>query len=169
METFLLLTTILKVFAISLGVGSSTLAVTNFFVAIADGEIDETERRMMGVVYVVLRIAMVLILATVALLVGTEYSAVGITHLSAYSLAELTVLFVLYLNALLMSAHLVPTTVGPAFQAGSWYALGTLTALAAASHAGFTYFQFLVSYVAWVILAIGIVNFIMAILKVKRG
>lgn len=169
METLLLITSVLQVFAISLGVGSSTLAIVNFFVAVADGEIDETERRMMGVVYVVLRIAMLFILLTTVGLVAAEYSAVDSAHLSAFSLGQLTVLFVLFLNALLMSAHLVPTTVGPALQAGSWYTLGTLIALEATHHISFTFFQFFLAYVAWIILAIGIVNSVLAILNAKRA
>jgi len=168
MTLFWSLITILKVFSISLGVGSSTLAITNFFVAIADGTIDETERRMMGVVYVVLRVAMVLILLTTVMLLCLEYGSTGLASMSAFSLSQIIVLFVLYLNALLMTAHLVPTTVGPAFQAGSWYTLGTLTALQVLGATGFSLMQFLLAYAAWLILAIGIVNGIMAALRYKR-
>jgi hypothetical protein len=72
MTAFIVLITILQTFSISLGVGSSTLAIINFFVAIADSKIDETERIMMGVVYTVLKVAMVLILTTTIILISYD-------------------------------------------------------------------------------------------------
>ena len=73
MELLLLITAVIQSFAISLGVGSSTLAIVNFFVAIDDGKIDDTERKMMGVVYIILRIAMVMILFTTAIVAAVAY------------------------------------------------------------------------------------------------
>jgi len=168
MTLFLSLITILQSFSISLGVGSSTLAITNFFVAIADGTIDETERRMMGVVYVVLRVAMGLILVTTVLLVGQQYGTSGFGEMTGFTLGQVTALAVLYINAMLMTAHLVPSTFGPAIQAGSWYTLGTLGALQILGLTGFSYIHFLMGYITWVVLAIGIVNGIMAILKDRK-
>jgi len=165
MSLFIAAVSILKVFSVSLGVGASTLAITNFFVAIADGYIDENERRMLGIVYVILRIAMVVLLLTSGILFAHEYSSVGLTHIPVFLFAQMIVLFVLFLNALLMSAELVPTTVGPALQAGSWYALGTITALQTLGYTNFTLLQFILGYTAWLILAIGIVNGIMAMIK----
>lgn len=70
MEIIMLFVAVIFSFATSLGVGSSTLAIANFFVAIADGMIDPEERKMMGVVYIVLRVAMVLLFITLTLLTG---------------------------------------------------------------------------------------------------
>ncbi len=168
MTLFITLVSLLQSLSISLGVGSSTLAVSNFFVAIYDGTIDEAERRMMGVVYVVLRVAMVLILLTTILLISHEYSAVGLLNLSAFSFGQLLALFVLYINALLMTAHLMPTTVGPAFQAGSWYTLGTLAGLKSLGLVNFTFTQFFLGYISAIIFMIGLINAIMAIIKNKR-
>ncbi|MEK7638901.1 MAG: hypothetical protein AAB388_01935 [Patescibacteria group bacterium] len=168
MTMFLTLVAIIQSFAISLGVGSSTLAITNFFVAIADGKIDETERKMMGVVYVVLRVAMVLILGTTVLLVGNTWATVGISGLSAFTWGQIIPLVVLYVNAVLMTAHLMPSTFGPALQAGSWYTLGTLSALAILDMTGFTLMQFLLGYIAWLVLAVAIVNGLMAVLKARK-
>lgn len=156
--------TILQSFAISLGVGSSTLAIVNFFVAIADGKIDETERRMMGVVYVVLRIAMVAILATTGVLMALETLA-GTAIFTNYLIAQLIVLAALYLNATLMTLHKMPSTFGPGIQAGSWYALGTLLALASLDLTDFSLVTFVMAYLTWLVLAVGIVNGVMSILK----
>ena len=169
MSLFLAFVTVVQVFSTSLGVGSSTLAIINFFVAIRDGEIDEIERRMMGVVYVVLRVAMALILLTTALLIAPEYTANGIANLSAFSYAEILILFVLYSNALLMTAHLVPSTIGPAIQAGSWYALGILAGLQIVGLPTFSFTTFLLGYITWLALAVGIVNGTMAAIRGKRG
>jgi len=166
----LLLTTfvaIVQSFSISLGVGSSTLAIVNFFVAISDGKIDETERRMMGIVYVVLRIAMILILATTVLLMIFDHLDAGIDMTSLVS-AQLVVLIVLFLNATLMTMRKMPSTFGPALQAGSWYTLGTLAALVPLGLTTFTLTEFFLGYVTWLILAIAIVNGVMAILKHQK-
>lgn len=168
MTLFLTFVAILKVLSIALGVGASTLAVTNFFVAIADGYIDETERRMMGVVYTVLRVAMVAILGTAGMLIAYEYGINGFAGISTMNYALATILLVLYSNALLMTAHKVSTTIGPALQAGSWYALGILLALQTLTLTDFTYTQFLLGYIAWLILAIGIINGIMTAVTPKK-
>lgn len=169
MTFFITLITILQTFSISLGVGSSTLAVVNFFVAIADGVIDETERKMMGVVYIVLRVAMVLILTTTILLLAYEYSSAGIMSLSAFSLSQIIVLVALYTNAVLMTYRLMPSTFGPAIQAGSWYTLGTLSGLQLLGYTSFTLPLFIMSYITGIILAISVINGIMAILKAKKA
>ncbi|MCA9355067.1 hypothetical protein KC865_00760 [Candidatus Kaiserbacteria bacterium] len=171
MVTFLGLVSIVQTLSIALGVGSSTLAVINFLVAIKDGKIDDTERRMMGVVYVVLRVAMVIILITTILLISAEYSSAGFAGLSAFSLGQLLTLFVLFTNAMLMTAHLMSTTFGPGLQAGSWYTLGILLALNTIGWTNFLFTTFILSYVTWLILAIGIVNLLMfyAKEKAKRG
>jgi len=123
---------------------------------------------MMGIVYVVLRVAMVAIFLTTALLILQEYSLVGIADLSSFSLGQLLVLLVLFTNAILMTARLMPSTFGPAIQAGSWYTLGTLSALQILDLTNFTLGLFLVGYITWMILAVGIVNGIMAAMKAGR-
>ncbi len=165
MTFFIVLITILQSFSISLGVGSSTLAIINFFVAISDGKIDETERKMMGVTYIILRVSMVLILVTSVILLAYQNST---PSLPPFAWAQLLTLIVLFVNAMLMTARLMPSTFGPALQAGSWYTLGTLLPLQFLGLTEFTFTQFLMAYVTWLILATGIVNGIMAILKSKR-
>ena len=158
---------IVQSFSISLGVGSSTLAILNFFVAIADGRIDETERRMMGIVYVVLRIAMVLILLSSIALMIINHLDSGI-DLTPFILGQLLALSILFINAILMTLHLMPSTFGPAIQAGSWYTLGTLTALLPLGLTNFTFTEFLLGYITWLVLAVSIVNGTMAILKHQK-
>ena len=166
MTVFFTLVAILQSFSISLGVGSSTLAISTFFVSIADGSISPDERRMMGVVYIVLRVAMVLILVTTLILQATTYATVGFLPFNA---AQLFLILVLFVNAMLMTAHLVPSNFGPAIQAGSWYTLGVLAALVPLGLTDFTLTHFFMAYVTWVLFVIGLVNAIMAILMARRN
>jgi hypothetical protein len=168
MTIFFTLVAILQSFSISLGVGSSTLAITNFFVAIADGSIDPGERRMMGVVYIVLRIAMIAILVTTLLLVAKEHYQTGLVGMTDFSIVQLFTIFVLFTNAMLMTMHKVPSNFGPAIQAGSWYTLGTLAALASLDMTNFTLTEFFLGYVTWLVLTISVVNGIMAIQLGRR-
>lgn len=161
------LVAIVQSFAISLGVGSSTLAILNFFTAIADGTIDPTERRMMGIVYKVLRVAMGLIMVTTLFLIFSQQGN-NLNGLSAFSLGQITALAVLFLNATLMTLHIMPSTFGPAIQAGSWYTLGTLAAQQSLQLTDFSYLEFLLGYLAWIVLAIGVVNGAMELMKAKR-
>lgn len=168
MTILLTLVAIIQSFSISLGVGSSTLAIATFFVAISDGKIDDTERRLMGVVYIVLRVAMILILVSTLILLSYKYAMVGFGGMSAFHFGQIFATVVLFVNAMLMTAHLIPSNFGPAIQAGNWYTLGTLSALLPLGLTNFTYLQFGLAYVTWIVLAIGIVNGIMAILRAKR-
>ena len=165
MELIMLLVAIIFSFATSLGVGSSTLAITNFFVAIADGGINADERKMMGVVYVMLRIAMVTLFFTLALLTAYNTYHLGAVALTPLVFAQWTILAVLYLNAVLMTLRIMPSTFGPALQAGSWYTLGTLAALLPLGMTNFTFGQFVLGYIVMLTLATGLVNGTMAILK----
>ena len=168
MTLFITSVAILQSLFISLGVGSSTLAIVNFFVAIADGKIDKTERKMMGVVYIALRVAMVGILVTTLGLISLEFLVSGAVSLTPFDIAQLFTLCVLFINATLMTLRLMPSTFGPALQAGSWYTLGALIALRLQGITDFTYVQFFLAYVTWLVLAVGIVNGIMSVLK-KRS
>jgi hypothetical protein len=166
MTIFFSLIAILQSFSISLGVGTSTLAISTFFVSIADGSISPDERRMMGVVYVVLRVAMVLILVTTLILQAALYAAGAWLPFHA---AQLFLILLLFINAMLMTAHLIPSNFGPAIQAGSWYTLGLLAALVPLGLMNFSLAHFFMAYVTWVLLVIGLVNAIMAFLMAKRN
>ena len=168
MEIILILVIIVQSFAISLGVGSSTIAVINFFVAIGDGTIDVSERKIMGVTYRLLRLAMWAILFTTGLLIFVTILGGGVQALTTYAVAQLVLIFVLFLNAALMTKRIMPSAFGPAIQAGSWYTLGTLAALVPLSLTSFTYLQFFLGYVTALTLAVSLINGVMAYQKEHR-
>lgn len=154
--------------AVSLGVGASTIAIINFFAAIADGVIDKAERHMMGYVYFVLRVAMVVILLTVLAAFTGEVMTTGTLTLTTMKVATIILVAVLYGNAILMTLKIMPSTIGPALQASSWYTLGVMASLSAQGLVTFGVLPFLLGYVSAIVLAVAVVNGIMAILKHKQ-
>ncbi len=168
MDILFIVTAIVQSIAIALGVGSSTLAITNFFVAIADGKIEPAERKMMGVVYIVLRVAMVLILLTTTTLTLSGYYQFTENAIAPYGVAFFILILVLYANAVLMTLRIMPSTLGPSLQAGSWYTLGVLNALLPLGLVTFTLLHFLLAYSVVILLATALVNGLMAYLTARR-
>lgn len=159
MELIFYVFTILLTFAISLGVGASTFAVLNFFVALWDDNISRTERKMMEVVYTVLRVAMGLILVSALIQGAIIVSQVGLAaYLSAPSLLLWIIVGVLYINAILMTVHKIPMSIAAGLQAGSWYTLGFLNAFAAVGLLSYNFSTLLSAYLGLVLLAIVVVN-----------
>jgi hypothetical protein len=167
MEMIFVLLAILQSIAISLGVGGSTLAIINFFVAIADGTIDPQERKLMGVVYIVLRVSMILILLTTGALTLMQMDDAGVVF-TPFTAGLWTLIAVLFTNAFLMTKHIVPSNIGPALQASTWYTLGIMMSLVPLGLINFSYFEFIVGYLAAIVLAIAVVNGVMSYLKKKR-
>lgn len=141
---------------VALGVGSSTLAIASFLVAIADKKIDEGERRMLGVIYIALRVAMVLIALTLGCL---TWLYPGTLSVGMYMWVPVAVL---YGNAVLMTKHLITPKLGPAVQAASWYTLGFLMVVEAFGLVTMTPVLFVTVYVTDFILAVLVVNFFIA-------
>lgn len=167
MEIIVILLSVLFNISLSLGVGSSTLAIINFFVAIADGKINPEERRMMGVVYVVLRISMVLLLLTSLLLMSINVQQMGLVTYSPLMIATWILLFILYLNAILMTVRFMPSAFGPSIQAGTWYTFGIITTLSSLGII-FSVTQFVLVYVSFVLFITLLVNSIMQYLTYLR-
>lgn len=165
MEIIYIFNTIAGGIAVSLGVGCSTVAIAQFFVAISDGKIDEAERKMMEVVYTILRVAMGLILVTTVIQAGIIYKFIGLEYISPFSVGVWVVLAVLFINAFAMTKHWIPSTFGPGIQAGSWYTLGIMMSLISVGFTGFSYLQFGLAYGGMLLLAIAVVNAVMNYLK----
>lgn len=168
MDILFILVAILQTIGISLGVGASTIAISNFFVAIADGTIEPAERKMMGVVYVVLRVAMVVILITTVMLALFGYYTFEVSGVAPYGAAFFIMIAVLYLNAILMTKRIMPSTVGPSLQAGTWYTMGVTNALLPLGLVSFSLLHFILGYAAAIVLATALVNGLMSYLKERR-
>lgn len=162
MEMTYIIVSILQTISVSLGVGCSTTAVTQFFFAIADGKIDEGERRIMGVVYILLRVAMALILITTLIQAAILYKVMGMNYVNPFTVGIWSATIVLYINAILMTLHWMPSKFGPGIQAGSWYTLGITFALIPLGLVSFSYQQFFLAYAGAMVLGIALVNLIMS-------
>ena len=159
MEITYIINMLVMSIAVSIGVGCSTVALAQFFSAIKDGEIDPIERRMMGIVYLLLRVAMGAILATLLVQAGIIYYITGnFLFISPFFLALYTTVAVLFINAVGMTMRYMPRQVGPGLQATTWYTIGILTALVPLNLARFTYMEFLLVYVGTVILVVAALN-----------
>jgi hypothetical protein len=161
MDITIIVLSIVQAVSISLGVGSSTLAILNFFHAIKDGTIDPAERGFLGITYIVLRVAMVLILTTTILLTMYGYYNVGQAYITTYIIAQLSLIAVLFINATLMTMRLMPSKYGPAIQASSWYSLGFLLALVPQGLTDFSFITFAVTYILLIAFATVVIGFVM--------
>jgi len=168
MEFIFNVSAVIQMMSISLGVGASTVAITSFFVAIADGHMDATERKMMQPVYVILRVAMGLILVTAILKASTEIITFGGNVITSPLLGIWTMIAVLFINAYLMTVHIMPSSFGPAIQACSWYTLGFVTALISIGVAKFSYLVFLFGYGLFMVAVIAFVNGMIVYLKMRQ-
>lgn len=157
LETILSCIVILNASSIGLGVGSSTLAIASFLTALKDGTIDESERRMLGVIYVTLRVAMVLILLTTVALAWLRPETFGDNTPFLFILTG-----VLYLNAVLMTKHWIPSSIGPALQAATWYTLGFVATITMFQLFELTYPNFALLYAADIVFAVLVVKFFLA-------
>ncbi len=157
------LAVILQASSIGLGVGSSTLAITGFLVAIYDGTIDQSERRMLGVIYWTLRAAMFGIVATTAVITYLDPAFFG-----TFAVYLWILLAVLVLNAIAMTKHWISSKYGPAIQAGTWYTLGFFATIHMFNLFEVNFLEFLGLYAADVLLAYVIVNGYMWYQKRKR-
>lgn len=126
---FQLAITLLHTYALSLAVGASTFALIFYVNGIKDGTIDPSERRFMGIVYFVLRLALALIIA-VQLILVSSYLPDGIAVLlkNPGFVLGWVLIAVIIGNALLMHFHKIPMWLGPVLAGGSWYALFLLNA-----------------------------------------
>ena len=147
----------------ALGVGSSTLAIAGFLVALKDGQIDESERRMLGVIYYALRVAMGMI-ALSLLGLGLLYPGAIVSTPMIWLL-----LAVLLLNSLLMTKHWISFRLGPALQAATWYTLGFVLVIEAFSLVQLTYFNFALLYVADIAILLAIVNLLLSFYLPKKS
>jgi len=138
--------------SVALGVGASSLAITSFLTALYDGEVDVSERRMLKVIYWALRWSMVMIAVVLAVLQWWwPNTLIGESYLWV-------LIVILYVNAMLMTEHLIPVSLGPALQAATWYTLGFMITIELFNLAPLTLTLFGVLYLADVVFFVVLVN-----------
>ncbi|HEX9608674.1 MAG TPA: hypothetical protein VGA06_00475 [Candidatus Paceibacterota bacterium] len=118
----------LDLLEIGLAAGASTFALTFYFMGIKDEVIDASERRFMGAVYFVLRVAIVVIVVTeLFYILYWGFDAFTLVKTMEVLWFRWMLLGIIVANALLMHFHKMPMWLGPALAGGSWYALFSAT------------------------------------------
>lgn len=164
MELIFSLAVVFHASAIGLGVGSSSLAISSFLVAIFDGKIDESERRMLGVIYWALRIAMLSIVLTTVFIHLYDPLFFGTAGLFIWILVG-----VLFGNAVAMTKKWVSSKIGPAVQAATWYTLGFIVTIHIFDLMPLDFATFAMLYVADIILFLVLVNGYLQYLKKRNS
>lgn len=167
MEIMLLGVSLLQSFALSLGVGASTLAVVNYVVASADGVIDQAEQRLMKIVYVILRIAMVVILLTAVYQSVNALLTVGVNFVSPFLGFLYFLIAILFVNAFFMTKRMMPRAIGPSLQAASWYGLSVLNLLYYVGLTYFTFTEFFGGYLILLAIMMVVINGSLAYFRVR--
>ncbi len=163
LELILPLAIVFQASTIGLGVGSSTIAISNFIVAIWDGTIDASERKIMGVTYITLRVAMFSIFVTTAIITVLDPALFASVDEYIWILVA-----ILFLNALGMTKRWVPSKIGPALQAATWYTLGFIATIHMFDLFSLDMMTFFLLYMGDIVVALAVVNGIMHYLKSKK-
>jgi len=149
---------VLQTFSISLGVGCSTVAIVSFL-AMAGKRMDrQTSGFLLHIVFTLLRVAMVAILVVTA---GLAVYAWDGTYFTTSTILLWSFIFILYLNALLMTIHVMPRSIGPGLQAATWYSMGIFTAAPMLGNS-LSLVTLLMLYGSFVVGAVTLINVIIA-------
>lgn len=152
LETLLPFVVIYYNTAISLGVGGSSIVIASFITALSDKKISTEERKLLGVIYITLRIAMASIATMLAYI---SFVAPALMPSLAY---VWLMVFVLYINAIFMTKHWISPKFGPALQAATWYTLGFVVVIDAFSLYTVSSFFFFTLYAVDILIALASVN-----------
>ncbi len=107
----------------TLGVGSSTYAITFFHQSIADGKIDDIEKRFLHTVYFLLRTGMMLLFVSYAAQGYQVATGLSIPVGTDTLAIQATLLSIIFGNAVLMEKRLIAMWLGPAIAGASWYGI----------------------------------------------
>lgn len=135
----------------TLGVGSSTYAISFFHQSIADGVIDDTEKRFLHTVYFLLRAGMILLFLGYTAQGYQIWQGMPIPVGTDTLAAQASFLAIIFANAVLMEKRLIAMWLGPAIAGASWYGIFFASVL---DLYHFSYPTLVVWYIALVVLFI---------------
>lgn len=150
---------LLHQYAVGLSVGASTFAMVFYYYVVAQGQTHLEQRKLMHIVYFVLRIGMMLIV--VSEFVKFEYNYQINNYLYWMANPEvymrLTIFSVIVVNAILMHKRLISMWIGPVLAGGSWYAFFFFSVFVDIRWVdmGYDYFTLLSGYLLW-LAAVGV-------------
>lgn len=115
--------TFVNTLGMTLGVGSSTYAIIFFHQSIADGMIDDTEKRFLHTVYFLLHAGMILLFLSYATQGYAIMRGLPLPVNTDTLAIESTLLAIIFGNAVLMEKRLIAMWLGPAIAGASWYGI----------------------------------------------
>lgn len=152
----LFLVNLIHQYAVGLSVGASTFAMVFYYYSLAQGGLDEAQRKLVHIVYFVLRIGMLLIV--VAEFAKFQYNIQINNYLYWMANPEvymrLTIFSVIVVNAILMHKRLISMWLGPIFAGGSWYAFFFFSVFVDIRwvDTGYSYLTLFTGYLLWLAL-----------------
>ncbi len=110
--------------AVGLCLGTSTVIMTLYYYLVAKGHTEAAEKRILHILYAILRVGMVLALLTEATCLIYHYHIDNFIYWTDNPelLMRLTLFGVIVANAFAMQYHRISMWLGPVFAGGSWYA-----------------------------------------------
>jgi hypothetical protein len=140
--------------------GTSTVVMTLYFFLVAKGRTESAEKRVMHILYTILRVGMALALITEGTCLIYHYHIDNFIYWTDNPelLMRLTIFSVILINAIAMQYHKISMWLGPVFAGGSWYAYFFFSVWIETES---TYPALFVGYLIW----LTIVFFILAALR----
>jgi hypothetical protein len=122
--SWLYLAQLFRFLAVGLCLGTSTVVMTLYFFLVAKGRTESAEKRVMHILYTILRVGMALALITEGTCLIYHYHIDNFIYWTDNPelLMRLTIFSVILINAIAMQYHKISMWLGPVFAGGSWYA-----------------------------------------------
>lgn len=115
---------LVRTLAVGLCLGTSTVVMTMYFYLVAKGKTEPAEKKIMHILYTILRVGMGLAIFTEITCFIYHYHVDNFIYWTDNPelLMRLTIFSVILINAVLMQYHKISMWLGPVFAGGSWYA-----------------------------------------------
>ena len=121
----ILFVTILKLIAISIGAGASTVLVAQSLVTIKDNTVSKDEQNLLAIVMLLLRMAILLLFITQAWFTAFVYidTSINLSIFMSVNTLTWTLLGVLFITFVFIDYAIINRQMGVSIQIATWYAL----------------------------------------------
>lgn len=139
---------LIRFLAVGLCLGTSTCVMTMYFYLVAKGKTDPAEKNVMHILYTILRVGMVLAIATEITCLIYYYHVDNFIYWTDNPefLMRITIFGVICVNALAMQHRKISMWLGPVFAGGSWYGYFFFSVWIETES---TYLTLLAGYIGW--------------------
>lgn len=116
---------ILKLIAISIGAGASTVLVAQSLIAVKDNKVTPDEQNLLGVVMLLIRLAILLLFLTQSWLTAIVYTnlEINLSIFSAVNTLTWALLGILFIAFVFIDYGVINRQLGVSIQLSTWYSL----------------------------------------------